>query len=72
MTKVPYDLVAIEADKLIVRMALSSIYDSYRHFRLYLAYLSACGWTEYEFDRETLIRIDAAWDQFFRTKIIWN
>lgn len=72
MTKIPYDLVALEADKLIVRMALSSIYDSYHYFRLYLHYLSACGWTEYEFNRETLHRIDAAWDSFFKPKIIWN
>ncbi len=72
MAKIPYDLVAIEADKLIIRMALSSIYDSYHCFRLYLHYLSACGWTEYEFDNETLCRIDAAWDTIFGTKIVWN
>lgn len=72
MTKIPYDLVALEADKLIVRMALSSIYDSHHYFKLYLVYLSACGWTEYEFDNETLCRIDAAWDSLFKPKIIWN
>jgi hypothetical protein len=72
MTKIPYDLVAIEADKLIVRMALSSMYESYHYFRLYLFYLDACGWDEKSFDRETLRRIDAAWDQFFKIKVIWN
>jgi len=72
MTKIPYDLVALEADKLIVRMALSPIYESYVYFRMYLFYLSACGWSEYEFDNETLIRIDEAWDNLFKQKTIWN
>lgn len=62
MTKVPYDLIAIEADRLIIRMVLSSLY-GYTFYLKYLLYLSACGWTDKEFDLETLRRIDCSWEE---------
>lgn len=60
---VPYDVIAIEADRLIVRMALSPDYDlSYYFYSKYVLLITACGWTEIEFDREMLKRIDRSWD----------
>jgi hypothetical protein len=62
--RIPYELVAIQADALIIRMTLSL--DS-RWWQQYIFFLDACGWTDKEYDQETLRRIDAAWD--FQ---IWN
>lgn len=61
MKKIPYDLIAIEADKLISRMVLSS--EEKNYYELYLLYINACGWSEKDFDRETLSRIDSAWEE---------
>lgn len=70
--KIPYDIVAIEANKLIIRMALSK-YNDFYYYQLYLTFIQACGWTDQEFDEETLKRIDKAWDVIFKRKtIIWN
>jgi hypothetical protein len=61
MKKIPYDLIAIEADKLISRMVLSSEIKNY--YVMYLLYINACGWSERDFDKETLSRIDSSWEE---------
>lgn len=62
MVRLPYDIVVIEADRLIIKMALAADWErSIYYWEQYLAYIEACGWTDYEFDKETLKRIDAAW-----------
>lgn len=70
MGRVPYDVVVIEADKLWLRMVIAPTWDSYHHWDVYTAFIEACGWTEREFDREMLRRIDLAWDNIRRQ--IWN
>lgn len=40
----------------------NSLAESIHHFKIYSCYLEACGWTEQEFDAETLRRIDSNWD----------
>jgi len=73
MVKLPYDLIVLEADKLITGMALSSDFNSSTHYwRKYILYIDACGWTDYEYDLETMLRIDAAWDQISFKKPTWN
>ena len=62
INKIPYDLVAIEANKLIVRMALSSYIDYSNNYKLYLFYIEACGWDDSSFDKELLKRINSNWD----------
>lgn len=70
--KIPYELVSIEADKLIIRSLISELH-YYKYYMLYLSFLEACGWTDKEYDEETLKRIDRNWDLFFKDKVtIWN
>lgn len=40
----------------------ASFEESARCFRIYSCYLEACGWSEQEFDNETLRRIDNDWE----------
>lgn len=69
--RIPYEIVAIEANKLIVRMVLSD--DCFYYYDLYIAYIQACGWTNLEFDEETMRHIDKNWDLMLKRKtIIWN
>lgn len=40
------------------------------YWDVYLGYIEACGWTDQEFDKETLRRIDRNWENIRRK--IWN
>ena len=67
MVRIPYELVALEADRIIVRMVLSPnlrMVDYY--WDLYINFITACGWTDRELDKETLRRIDANWYERLR------
>jgi len=64
MAKLPYDVVALEANKLLDNLyrakdldEASAMYDTY------VQYLEACGWDDKSFDIESLKRIDKAWDE---------
>lgn len=62
MARISYGKMASEANRLIIRAALSFKY--HKHFEYwdqYISYLDSCGWTDQEFDRETLKRIDRNW-----------
>lgn len=62
MARVAYEIVAVEAERLIIRMALApSMGQSIYYWRRYIEYIEACGWTDREFDLETLKRIDRTW-----------
>jgi hypothetical protein len=66
--KVPYEIITLEVDKLITSMALSyNIPNNY--WQYYLQYISACGWTDFEYDQETIRRIDLTWDDSY---LFWN
>jgi hypothetical protein len=69
--KLPYDIIALEANKLIVRMTLSKN-NSFYYYELYMAYIHACGWTNTQYDEETLKRIDTNWEIFSKKNIVWN
>jgi hypothetical protein len=70
MHRLPYELVAIEVDRLMFRMMLAAPWEMQHYWDLCALYIEACGWTEREFDREMLRRIDAAWESFRRQ--LWN
>ena len=57
MARIPYEIIAPEVERIILHIASSPIY----YWQLYVGYISACGWTDLEFDNETLCRVDAAW-----------
>lgn len=67
MPRVAYDIVAIEANRLLMKMITSSDGDPFFYWDLYIDFINACGWTDQEFDQETLRRVDAGWDD-----ITWN
>ena len=62
--RIPYELMVIQVNAIIIGMVVSS---DIRLWEGYLFLLDACGWTDQEYDQETLRRIDAAWDSQ-----IWN
>lgn len=64
MLKMTYHQVAIEANKLVIRLALSKTPLAYIYnWTLYIEYLRSCGWNHLDFDREMLKDIDANWEQ---------
>lgn len=75
MPRLPYELVVIEADKILLQMVLAPDWRAHEYFERYLLFITACGWTDLEFDAETLRRVDAAWDLIIRSrerKIVLN
>lgn len=72
MARVPYEIVAIEASRIIIKMAACSSWDqAFDYWDQYQAYIEVCGWTDWEFDLETIRRIDAAWETV-KIQRIWN
>jgi len=71
MSRVPYENVAAEADRIIVKMALASTWErAIYYWDMYIEYIESCGWSNQEFDNETLQRIDVAWSNIKRQN--WN
>lgn len=63
MARIPYEIVAIEADKLLNKvLSARSIDEMTILYDKYMAYLQATGWDSQSFDQETLIRVDKSWD----------
>jgi hypothetical protein len=62
MYKVPYDMIAMEADRLVILTIISP----QTYLAQYYDFLMACGWTDWEFDLETLRRVDAIWERIYR------
>lgn len=63
MKKIPYEIVEVEASKILQRML--SAQDSIESSNIqeeYFQYLNACGWTLEEYDQELMKRVDADWD----------
>ena len=61
MDKVAYDLVVIEAMRLLDKAVSSPIEHQTSSFQQYSNYLQSMGWTDAEFDAEMLKRIDQNW-----------
>lgn len=61
--RIHYEIMEDLVVEIIQLMVLSSNEDVTNNlFQLYLEYLSECGWTDQEFDAETLSRIDSSWE----------
>jgi hypothetical protein len=69
MLQVPYHIIADEANYLIDMAATATIEEEY-YWDMYYALLHGCGWTDQEFDRGTLIRIDNYWKQVSIGKVV--
>jgi hypothetical protein len=63
MPRIPYDIVAMQVDHFIIRMAASrSMEQAYYYRSMYTSFLEGCGWSDLEFDNETSRRIDLSWE----------
>ena len=63
MLRVPYEQVAMQVDHFINQMATSrSMEQGYYYWSMYTSFLEGCGWSDLEFDNETLRRIDLSWE----------
>lgn len=63
--KLPYETINFYAFFLIDLAALSDTDDeAIMHWDSYLSYLESCGWSDQEFDVETLKKIDSNWDLY--------
>ncbi len=67
MRKLPYELVSLEANKLHDKAIMSdNEEDLYKRYKVYLAYLNACGWTHPEYELEMSKRVDSEWDDLIK------
>lgn len=61
--RIAYDIVSIEVDRLLIKSVTARTPKrSQYYWSEYISYLEACGWTQQEFDEESIRRIDLAWD----------
>lgn len=69
-----YDLIVVEADRLILKMLVAYMRNDLlacvEARATFLALLSGCGWSEKDFDAETLKRVDANWSYIAGSKSI--
>lgn len=74
MKKIPYDLIAIQADRLVIK-AITSPDRKTSHYwwQQYISFLETCGCSTIEFDQEMLRRVDHIWHLLYQdTFSIWN
>jgi len=63
MNKIPYDRIAPEIDRLIIKMAQTSSFQELNELiQIFDAYLEATGWDHESFDEEYMKRIDEGWE----------
>ncbi len=61
--KLPYEQIAPEIDKLIIRMAQTNSFQELNELvQIFDAYLEATGWDNDSFDKEYVKRIDEGWE----------
>lgn len=71
MPRIPYDIVAIEANKLTNKMMTATTPEQLnKYYELYVQYLTATGWDPISFDQETARRVDEDWED--KKPVIWN
>ena len=64
--RITFDLVSYYANLFLQKMALAnSREESLYYSDLYFSYVESCGWSDIEFDRELLRRIDDNWDLMY-------
>jgi hypothetical protein len=59
--RVPYETVSFHIESMWFK-ALSSGDDLIDTYDKVIEFIEACGWSDREFDEETLKRVDANWD----------
>lgn len=62
MSRLSYEIIAAQAFRLITAWAVAPHHFYDEAYSTYLLFITACGWSDNEFDKETLKRIDASWD----------
>lgn len=71
MPKVPYELLAPEANKLILKMTLAKDLKTISYWwDVYVSLLANSGWDPISFEQEEARRTDAGWDD--SKPIVWN
>ncbi len=65
MIRIAYELIAVEANRLVCRMVRSHLcndfIDAWEARETYLALLTSCSWTEQDYDNEMLRRVSESW-----------
>ena len=62
MNRLPYGMIVLVANKIITQIATASELEVGDYRTKFNVFLTACGWTDKEFDKELLKRIDNSWD----------
>jgi len=63
MAKIPYEQIAPEVDRLVIKMVKSKDFQEVNYWvDVFNLYLEATGWDERSFEKEQLKRIDEGWD----------
>ncbi len=71
MPKVPYELLAPEANKIIVKMTLAKDLKTISYWwDVYVSLLANAGWDPISYEKEEARRTDAGWDD--SKPIVWN
>jgi hypothetical protein len=71
MPRVPYEYVALEVNRYLIKAVVSKTSESrWYWWDQYLCYLDACGWTDRDFDNETLRRIEIEWERIFKKQLL--
>lgn len=71
MSKMPYDRIAPEAEKIMLQITKATSLEVVKElWETYTALLEAAGWDSFSFDREMIKRIDSSWEE--PDKTIWN
>lgn len=63
MFRVPYELLSLEVDKLLNKMVNAPQGEITIYKSKYLKLINNFGWTDFEYDQETLRRIDSSWEK---------
>lgn len=73
MSQLSYEIVAVGVDFFTTRMVETiSLEDRFLYSEQCNSYIVSCGWTVYEFEEETLRRVDAAWDEDEQENSLWR
>ncbi|HEY5268050.1 MAG TPA: hypothetical protein VII94_02855 [Candidatus Saccharimonadales bacterium] len=71
MSKLPYEQIAPEAEKIMFKITQATSLDVVKElWETYTVLLEAAGWDPISFDREMIKRVDSNWEE--PNKTIWN
>ncbi len=71
MPRIPYEYVALKVNTYLVRAVVSKSFEARCYWwDQYLGFLDACGWTDHDFDAETLRRIEIEWECLLKKRLL--